>query len=488
MRPRVTDNASLCSTTPLTSPPVELFSPLGATSVVQDPISLDGVLRGSLSLHRPMLGFCQVWWSSPSLWIPVAQALGFQVTSLLAPPSAAASVLAGATGVPIASRKRKVSDAPPRVIFCDWGCMPHPNASHWSFNSCPFLVAGPVPAWTPPSGWDICTMSFSHAAAGGATDGIFVISLVAPVNSMLRNPTLPALVRRPGGVISASLDCRAPCFRALPTPPLVPGAGVRRLCQLEDGTFGSWGLFPSQSLRARIVVPSDFSPSGFGVRVLTPRELADLWNTPILIQDSFIKAGAEPALRSFACSVPAKVLSTGADYLLGNFFRGGYTSFMSADDKARCHECHNHCERCSLACGSRKHARVGGDPTSMDMAQAVTNQEFRPECEEGDVLKQDGQKADDAKVPTHIWEDFFRDTRPDNFPPLPPNWRMHLEPFRKLGLIYWRKFRLRSFWWWIAEKIPAKVWRLMPGISETVYWDGTRERYCWSTQTQRTVT
>eukprot|EP00956_Cyclotella_meneghiniana_P014992 scaffold22722_cov51-Cyclotella_meneghiniana.AAC.2 len=313
MRPRVTDNASLCSTTPLTSPPVELFSPLGATSVVPDPISLDGVLRGSLLLHRPKLGTCQVWWSSPSLWIPVAQALGFQVSSLLAPPSAAATILAGATGVPLSSRKRNVPDAPPRVIFCDWGCLPHPNASHWSFNSCPFLVAGPVPAWTPPSGWDICTMSFSHAAAGGATDGIFVISLIAPVNSILRNPTLPALVRRPGGVISASLDCRVPCFCALPTPPLVPGAGVRRLCPLEDGTYGSWGLFPSQSLWARIVVPSDFSPSGFGVRVLTPHELSDLWNTPILIQDSFVTADAEPTLRSFASSTPAKVLLTGAD-------------------------------------------------------------------------------------------------------------------------------------------------------------------------------
>eukprot|EP00956_Cyclotella_meneghiniana_P029337 scaffold70717_cov42-Cyclotella_meneghiniana.AAC.5 len=432
MRTRVTDKASLCSTTPLTSPPLELLSPLGAASVVQDPISLDGVLRGCLSLHRPRLGVCHVWWSSPSLWIPVAQALGFQVTRLLAPSSPTATILAGVTGVALSSRKRKATDELPCIIFCDWGCLPHTNASHWTFNRCPLLVAGPVPAWSPPSGWDICTMSFSHAAAGGATDGIFVISLIAPVASLLRPSHLPALLRRPGGVISASLDCRAPCFCALPTPPVVPGAGVRRLCMLEDGTYGSWGLFPSQSLRARIVVPSDFSPSGFGVRTLTPRELSDLWNTPILIQDAFVKANADQALRSFASSVPAKVLSVGADYLL--------------------------------------------DPDA--------TLEVQPECEEGDVLKQDGQKADDAKVPTHIWEDFFCDTRPHNLPPLPHNWRTHLEPFRKLGLIYWRRFRLRSFWWWVAEKIHAKVWRLMPGISETVYWDDTRERYCWSTVTR----
>jgi hypothetical protein len=94
------------------------------------------------------------------------------------------------------------------------------------------------------------------------------------------------------------------------------------------------------------------------------------------------------------------------------------------------------------------------------------------------ILKQEGQKADNAAVPTHIWENHFRDTLPEDFPPLHQDWRARLENYRTVGVRYWRICRLRSFWWYVGETLPAKVWRAMP--HRVVEWDPLRKTYSWS--------
>lgn len=140
-------------------------------------------------------------------------------------------------------------------------------------------------------------MSFSHSAAGGATDGIFVVTLVGRCDDVGLPSTLPAVERRPGGTIATSLECRVRCGVLLATPPCIPLVAPRAVLRLADGSVGSWGLFPSRDLGTRVTLPTDFSPSGYGVRRLTPRELSDLWNTPILLQDALIKGGCEATLQ-----------------------------------------------------------------------------------------------------------------------------------------------------------------------------------------------
>ena len=121
MRQRLTANPSLGSTTPLTSPSTEPSSRLGVTGVLDNPASLSGVLKGSFSLSRRTFGPCEVWWGSPSLWVPVAQALGFPVSCLYAPQSTTSRIFSDATGVPtlpFGSRKRHRETVPPCLVFC----------------------------------------------------------------------------------------------------------------------------------------------------------------------------------------------------------------------------------------------------------------------------------------------------------------------------------------------------------------------------------
>ena len=58
----------------------------------------------------------------------------------------------------------------------------------------------------------------------------------------------------------------------------------------------------------------------------------------------------------------------------------------------------------------------------------------------GGVLKQDGQKADDAKIPTHLWDVMFQSSwslDPLLVREIPPNWAQGLNIFRKLLLHVW---------------------------------------------------
>ena len=59
----------------------------------------------------------------------------------------------------------------------------------------------------------------------------------------------------------------------------------------EPGAVSSGGLFPHDRLSQRVLVPNDWSLTGFGTWSLSQAELGDLWDVPILLQD-LIKEGA----------------------------------------------------------------------------------------------------------------------------------------------------------------------------------------------------
>ena len=67
----------------------------------------------------------------------------------------------------------------------------------------------------------------------------------------------------------------------------------------------------------------EWLPTGHGIRTLTPSELADLWDVPLLLQELVLKVeGGAEGIKDPLRSPPAKVLSLGGDSLLAHFFWG----------------------------------------------------------------------------------------------------------------------------------------------------------------------
>ena len=108
------------------------------------------------------------------------------------------------------------------------------------------------------------------------------------------------------------------------------------------------------------------------------------------------------------------------------------------------------------------------------------------------ILKQDGQKSDDAPVPRHVWENHFKDTLPEAyfptmpqypgvvFPvrPLHPCWRERLESYRQIGIRYWRRQVLLSFWVYLKSRLRPHMKLAVEGSSTYVWWTGMK--YVWA--------
>ena len=74
----------------------------------------------------------------------------------------------------------------------------------------------------------------------------------------------------------------------------------------------STGLFPHNLFSRRVLVEDEWSPTRHGIRLLTPAELADLWDAPLLLQELAAKVeGGTKNIRDLLRSPTAKILSLG---------------------------------------------------------------------------------------------------------------------------------------------------------------------------------
>lgn len=466
--------------TPASSHGPDLPLRLGVQGVAPRVESLNGVLRGSLPLQRVSLGQCIIRGSTPSLWFPVADLLGFEISCAIFPSSEPFRTVMSQLYPSTAFVNRVPADiSSPDLVFADDSSLPSFTSPYWRSVSCPHLVAHTDSASAPlaevPSGWISHTLSLAHCQVGGATAGTFHVSIVMRATDYSGCVEAPAVPQRPWSTISHSLDCRAP------TPPLPsgPAAGVdptQRVVTLSDGSLGSWGLLPVPfNSSAKVTMPSDRSRSGWGRRALTAGELSDLWNTPISIQDAFVKHQLPSALASFTSLPPAKVLATCADVLCTHFLRGGF-GLWSAEPQAK---------------------RLRSDDAPMLQNTPVPRPVLGKQSDgntlassinlaaiDAKVQKQDGQKADDAEVPTFIWENQFRDSIPAHWDgahptvfPLHPDWRSRLDSYRTLGICYWRRNVCKSYWKWVKQKLPSRLLqRALP--HSYVRWTGAS--YQWT--------
>jgi hypothetical protein len=175
-------------------------------------------------------------------------------------------------------------------------------------------------------------------------------------------------------------------------------------------------LFPASDLGAEVLVESSGSPSGYGSRCLTPGELGNLWDVPILFLDSLSNGEVSSLMKDICRSPLSKLLHTGADVLLTAAFRGGCKGTCDAvrQGGSTGDTTYGTCEAVrqggstrdttsGVVPGPRPHSdevlglppvsrrvdSAAGDPTDLALAEEVT--------------KGDSQKADNAAVPNHLW-------------------------------------------------------------------------------------
>ena len=84
-----------------------------------------------------------------------------------------------------------------------------------------------------------------------------------------------------------------------------------------------FGLFPAGAVSSLVTCWCVRNkPSYYCVRRLEPKELANLWDVPLLVQEYATGLNLSPLLMAFLGAVPGKTLLLGSDFLLANFLRG----------------------------------------------------------------------------------------------------------------------------------------------------------------------
>ncbi len=91
-----------------------------------------------------------------------------------------------------------------------------------------------------------------------------------------------------------------------------PFLGPRGLEAAGSGVVRTEGLVLDL---ARVIVELSSSPSGYGLRRLTARELGNLWGVPILFLNSLPETDMGALMGAICASPPSKLLYTGADLL-----------------------------------------------------------------------------------------------------------------------------------------------------------------------------
>ena len=318
------------------------------------------------------------------------------------------------------------------LILGDEDSLPDPGSPYWGASTAVHLYSAgsSTPARPVPRGWHCETLRLRHHEVGGSTNGAFTLCLLSREETF--DPDyLPS--SRPLTLPWASIDrFLAPRERAkaLPGPPAPPSTTIARVYAHESSFVGSWGLFPWGNWSQPVVVPTPFASSGWGTRSLNHAELASLVDVPILLQDFLLKRGNGGALWGFLPSPPGKILAVGADFLLTNCLRGGFSrweatpptvSFSPAPSKRALHL--HELER------PAKRQRHG-------LIEGLTDE----------VVKQDGQKRDDAPVPLRLWDGMFIESMPEAMPSITPDWRKALNFWRNAAVSYWKRYLLRTLW------------------------------------------
>ena len=290
------------------------------------PVLWSGRLAGVVDTHsdpfRPACGTCKIRGSTANLWHASAKALGFVVTTLRYPDPLFVGHLTG-----FCTRAKSLNSPPgrfrrphqlPDVVFLDLAGLPlGPDSTNywdvWKTTHVFYCLGADDSLLTsskaqgvplrqvplPPRGWVARSVCLAHSITGGSNSGRWTFVVWYPPG----HPWVEPLTWEPRG--GTPLHC---CVndREYARPFLGPrgsgtvGAGVVR----TEGLLLDFGLFPASDPSARVIVESSLSPSGYGSRRLTARELGNLWDFPILFLDSLPDTDVGALMGAICASPP----------------------------------------------------------------------------------------------------------------------------------------------------------------------------------------
>eukprot|EP00986_Skeletonema_menzelii_P007431 scaffold2926_cov176-Skeletonema_menzelii.AAC.1 len=425
---------------------------------MHQPHALGGVMNGSF-LHRGSRGSCLVLSSTPTLWPFVVRALGFDLASLTTKDAVFKSV---------------VGDVHPRVVgggdsgsvqavFGSATEMSRLPRDHWVQHRVPHVCTLEEEESLPHrKGWVSNTCDFLHNGMGGVTNASFRMGVSVPEerHQILGQPA--PFPRQAAASLWNVMDSTVHAAAVTDTDTIAWLERTPADCarpQFYHRLLDPRGVAPRKGLETmKVLAPCVFSPTKWGVRQLSSKELAGVFDVPILMQERLMRMGpaGEQLMRGLCKGHPGKVLHLGGDHLLSLFCRGGWSVGTSG-----------------VSDGVRNH-REEHQNTLNKIRVAAEDAARLSKMDKGDLLiqgiKQDGQKADDAEVPTHLWDGMWMRSRNEQGfgsmeswmgKPLDtnegedqPRWRQALEVMRDKWLLQrWRRNVTKSFCDWFADSV-----------------------------------
>ena len=434
--------------------------------------------------HRPRRGVCVVRSSTVSLWPQVAHALGFTVVLAVSPSVEYGIVLERACpGLLSSPNDTNVAEA--QVVFGDWASMGTDDIAYWENITLPHVVCLDQQAeLVVPPHWLLYRHTFSHAEVGGVTNGNFELGILIHEDHAITYDDPGSLPQFPVQIPACLENVLISTVSAQQYE--VVGGLDELTAEVAPGTPPSYigrllnpkGLAPSQKLGSvTVIVPCVFCKSGYGKRKLVLAEVAGAWDVPIGVQEAFLKhgEGGEEMLEEMCGGHPGKVMHFGTDYLLSVYCRGG---LGNVGGRALSPTTEN--PKLSLI---REAARVAAAQKAPERALQM-------------VVKQEGQKADDADVPYHLWDAWWLSRREEaNLPTLEgwvgrpteqmpdsglTRWRWGLKQLRNLWFIReWRRRVTRSFC--VFARKYNRCGEPKASGGSLVWWSASESGWVWST-------
>ena len=390
--------------------------PLALWSGAQAPTDADfaegGVLRGSFP-HRQHQGSCVVWANTSTLWVHVAQALGFSVAALYTEDTAFSKVMRGEFPDLLIEAPPDSLDTEVDLVLTEFEIIQFLPKVYWeTAHQIHLATMRREDSWEPPEDWTLLRKTFRHADMGGATAGKFDLGLLVRTSRYKDGSSLelPMLAWTPISSYVSAVEQATPVSKGSRLEASLqevkdpdPKGSVVNVGQC----IHSKGLAPSNVRRYKVIVPCVFYPSRECFRHLTTMELAALWDVPILFAESLSKRRGQDGLKvleKLCKGHPSKVLFRAGDYLLSNYVRGGYGVNVSAKKQVSAPP-----ELAEIHRAQTKAARLAAEEERLqsEILKVAVPPNQRELDAAANLVKQEGQKADAAPVHTLLWDSMF---------------------------------------------------------------------------------
>ena len=465
-----------------------------------------GVMHGSFPLNRSH-ATAEIRASAPNGWAFAVGGMGFDVAvarvtdvlfaSTLRDVHPNAKFLSSTRGSSSRSRLR-ASEVRADMVFTDLAGLPSPASGYWKGVHTPHMVfwehvhQQPVPA----PDWELHSSSFPHVSVGGSTTATWCVGVLSRAHDRRFDVAVPQF-QLPWAPVSASLDESLWAEEIDQVPVVTPAPQPL----WKDSTLIPAGLFPHDALNTKVFVPARYSKSHVGRRPLAPHELAKLWDVPILYLDS-LEAGVAPkVLPSFVNSAPVKILQRAGNILLANFYRGGSSAAKPQASTAAPRPVDN--ETRATLTATDNETRVDNETSTQHsddipsppspVSPSSTSPPYPSMDDASNIIKQDGQKADDAMVQTTLWDHAFYKGWRSKFDGIQDKgghilptfgsssltWQEGLNVLRRWSMCWWRARVRKSFLAWANKMAPSTVSHAHSRVMVSVVKDYCAARQQW---------